>query len=719
MDATDRLKKRIDTLQSLIEQHITPDEAGSQPGVSVYPPIYPPIYQGLEALRQAMTTPRLVINIVGDAPTAVSQLQATMVANEALRQHYKINAASIPAEDTPSAIASVPILKLQPHPQPATASGQAEETIYGLSQLSQQIIGRNPAAAQILLGDSLTLVSGRHAEMQLMDGCWHVRDLESRNGTFINGSGQRLQGWQALQVGDRISLGSPASAPGSASFVYAETPVEPTKPPSVGMSSINTLAATLNCNVLCIILDLEKPPTAAVQALFKQSGKAGHITEIVVVGDSSATSSSQADSTINWLQQQTFSVPVNYKQILKPAPSSPVVTAIQPSPGESTALEAFIESLSKLAKRRFDKLFADRIKAQIATLAAIVEQQIVSQKLSLQEAIAQLNNPSTTSLPPDFKETAREAQRKVSSDKDWFFRQVKNELMQAKADILNDFKNSSITNKLSQFIGSMSTQTSKQKGAYCMRLHAPDGNANVHEQTMALISSELASWVQHEWEKVAITHVSRGFQGLVEQSRETLKIAPALTLPPTLFAPLQTIDPYQDLQGSLVAHETESRYPKQNILSYLLKNLRGQLFGIVGLLSIVGGGFGIISGGRNTLMLIAAPVVIIFLCFAFLKERKANQAQAEEKLKKETLTYYQSIAKDMADRQVRRLTAALELEDRKFKEALEQVAKVYVGFVSKAEQSKKENNAQLKDYDAQLNAIEKDCSMLQRLQTGI
>ena len=220
-------------------------------------------------------------------------------------------------------------------------------------------------------------------------------------------------------------------------------------------------------------------------------------------------------------------------------------------------------------------------------------------------------------------------------------------------------------------------------------------------------------------EKVAITHVSHGFRGLVEQSRETLRIAPSLPLPPTLFAPLQTIDPMQGMQGSLVAHETESSYPKQNIFSYLLKNLRGQLFGIVGLLSIAGGGFGIISGGRNTLMLIAAPIVIVGLCFAFFKERKANQKKEEEKLKKEALAYYQFIAKDMAERQVRKLTAALELEDRKFKEALEQVAKIYLGFADGAEQSRKESSAQLKDYSAQLSAIEKDCLTLQRLQSGV
>ncbi len=87
------------------------------------------------------------------------------------------------------------------------------------------ILGERPrevaAAARIpLQGESIVLgrtvegagriddlqISRRHAEMQRRDGAWHVRDLKSTNGTFVNG--ERVDRWRKVVVGDRISLGS-------------------------------------------------------------------------------------------------------------------------------------------------------------------------------------------------------------------------------------------------------------------------------------------------------------------------------------------------------------------------------------------------------------------------------------------------------------------------------------------------------------------------------
>ncbi|MEO0769241.1 MAG: FHA domain-containing protein, partial [Cyanobacteria bacterium J06649_4] len=661
MPTTDRLQKKLDALQLLIQQHIESGEGESREDhQNVGSSENLRTYQRLEAIRQSVATPQLVINIVGDSSAAMAKplhgritaLQAQLSRHESLSNHYQVNAVSVSIAEAPA----IPVLKLQPA---ALKPGKnLNETLYRLTQTSQQTIGRNPAVAQILLGDELALVSGAHAEMQKVEGDWYIQDTQSRNGTFINGSTQRLEGQHRLQVGDLISLGAPTAAPGSAHLIYAEVSSEEVSNEENSQEQtiasetlsgaetppIESIETILDCNTLCVIANIAESPSSVIKDLLIQAGSASsYLTEIVVVPDSSAAyaiatsqktpTATRSQSLESWLQQQSFAVPVSYKELFEKPPSLEKTSAPdQYFEVNPTELEAFTKALSKLAERKFDRLFANRIKAQMAGLAATVEHRLSEQKESIQAAISQIEHQPPTNIPSDFKDSAREAQRKVSSDKDWFFRQVKNELMQAKADLLNDFKNSSITNKLSQFINSLGAQTSSRKGFSYMQLKTPDGDLNIHEQTMALIHNELAHWVHHEWEKVAITYVGQGFRGLVEQSRETLRITPALALPNDLFPELQIIDPSQGLQGSLVAHETESRYPKQNIFSYLLRNLRGQLFGIVGLLSIVGGGFGIISGGRNTLMLIAAPVVIIFLCFAFLKEKKENQEKEEEKL---------------------------------------------------------------------------------------
>jgi pSer/pThr/pTyr-binding forkhead associated (FHA) protein len=50
--------------------------------------------------------------------------------------------------------------------------------------------------------------SRRHAEVYTEDGLYLVRDLSSRNGTFVNG--ELIGGPRALQPGDRINVGSAA-----------------------------------------------------------------------------------------------------------------------------------------------------------------------------------------------------------------------------------------------------------------------------------------------------------------------------------------------------------------------------------------------------------------------------------------------------------------------------------------------------------------------------
>ncbi|MUG96835.1 PrsW family intramembrane metalloprotease [Scytonema sp. UIC 10036] len=91
------------------------------------------------------------------------------------------------------------------------ATGQGQ-THYPLSSNQSIIIGRE-AGCQILLDSKhYKGVSRRHIEIrplvsQSTSGMplWQVCDLGSANGTYVNG--QRLQGCQTLQIGDRIKLG--------------------------------------------------------------------------------------------------------------------------------------------------------------------------------------------------------------------------------------------------------------------------------------------------------------------------------------------------------------------------------------------------------------------------------------------------------------------------------------------------------------------------------
>ena len=66
----------------------------------------------------------------------------------------------------------------------------------------EQTVGRAPGCA-VLLGDPT--VSSVHARLGLQGGRVVVEDLQSRNGTFVNGS--RINGTTPLGRGDRLGIG--------------------------------------------------------------------------------------------------------------------------------------------------------------------------------------------------------------------------------------------------------------------------------------------------------------------------------------------------------------------------------------------------------------------------------------------------------------------------------------------------------------------------------
>jgi len=64
------------------------------------------------------------------------------------------------------------------------------------------VIGRHPGCDVVLPGQA---VSRRHARLRFRDGTWILEDLESTNGTVVNGAS--LVGRYRLEPGDRLVIG--------------------------------------------------------------------------------------------------------------------------------------------------------------------------------------------------------------------------------------------------------------------------------------------------------------------------------------------------------------------------------------------------------------------------------------------------------------------------------------------------------------------------------
>jgi hypothetical protein len=87
-------------------------------------------------------------------------------------------------------------------------------------------IGRNHEGELVVLASS---VSREHAELVKKDAGWHIRDLGSRNGTFVDGA--RAQGRVPLPARTIIKIGDVAL------WFLAEVVHEPATPPSMATAS--------------------------------------------------------------------------------------------------------------------------------------------------------------------------------------------------------------------------------------------------------------------------------------------------------------------------------------------------------------------------------------------------------------------------------------------------------------------------------------------------
>ncbi|NVB77810.1 MAG: FHA domain-containing protein [Kofleriaceae bacterium] len=92
---------------------------------------------------------------------------------------------------------------------------------------TKNAIGRSHDGQLVILASS---VSREHAELRKTDGGWQIRDLSSRNGTFVDGA--RAQGRVMLGERSIVKIGDVAL------WFLADVVHEPVSPPSIATASV-------------------------------------------------------------------------------------------------------------------------------------------------------------------------------------------------------------------------------------------------------------------------------------------------------------------------------------------------------------------------------------------------------------------------------------------------------------------------------------------------
>jgi len=680
--------------------------------------LYSGIDQTLQELSESLKAGKLILQVAGHDLAQAHSLQRLLELSSELRDAYQLKISTIPEIPDPSAPLPFPALILQ------SSSASQPPVRYELKTSQTQVIGRNPAATQLLLADHFSLTSGSHAEVRILEGSWQIRDSGSRNGTFINGNSQKLQDWHILKAGDQICLGSASQSAGSATLVF-EVPSKDDIHPAYAEAQ-----RLLDCNILCLVI----PPQPLIETVqrFIQLAQDSQITKLFIIvdrpGDITAEAFRETLATIkNSARNQFNNSSVELTSLLlKPFIPSSGATVL--TPHSQPEFEQFYAGLKSLFEESVEAILTEwgikKLNQIISQIEAILVQNDIALKEKLQKDEERFKELSQGNL----KKQVEKVYKKVDGERDSFFRLVKTELSQSKSSLLDEFRQSSLPYKIHQFTKQLQPQVTDQGGYRYVRLKVLTSDtgsssiSDVHKKATELCHNELTRWATTEWSRIRGEYGDGGLDALFKKSYESLNPIPGLMLLEDSFSTSQTLSIQSVLNVSNVEPTVELRYKQVGLWGYMFKNLKGQIIAIVGTITMLSSSFAesLSFDVKKVLIPSLIPITLVMVWLSYKQDKESKVEEITEKLQKEAASYYQSYCKGLIDRLVQRIGGLLESEERRFRETLENAKEIHASHLTELDKTQSQLKSQLDEMKRSgQSKIEKDLVELRKLKQSI
>lgn len=683
---TAKLTQRIQDLQQFVTSRIDQDAT------------YADIAEKLENISTSLTQGKLNLQICGRLPILTESLEDLLTSYKGLAQFYQIHTTTI--SDFTSAKTPSP-----------TAVLVAQTNGMNLSQLSpyslptdrNTILGRRPDN-DIVLPSDCGLVSGQHLEIvppRTPDGNWTIFDLNSTNGSFVNG--QPVQGsQQILRSGDRIVLGATEGSDRAPEFVFeceSNLDLEP-----------NPLKkAIADADVLCLVFNPSQPLSGEEKQLIEQASQS-QVSQISLVADLPPDSQGNPDITNNiqniegWLknyqaQLVCLSLRSSYSQ-----DNDATVLAVN----KQDELNNFYQQLEKFGQKTLEEILIQRgtqeAIAQVARIEEICDRQAAKLIQEMEATEAKLQVSDTRDLKDQLKKEIKNA----TQEKDALFKEIKYELSELKNNLLSENFKVGLPYKIQQFVDSLShivTKTSEQTHIYiCLPVDNSKENskklrkeispqqlsAKVHREMTRFCQEHLNYSAAHEWDKICNKYGNGGLNQLYQQTCDRLNdLVPTLNLSSTDYQPPQAIDITKIFLNSCVEYPWETHYSTMGFGSYIMKNLRTNMMSIgmmLGSLSAVGGAIGWLIGHQQNsaeknnsadetltaiTTLIGFLIAVLIVISGYPKEKEDEVKQNIEKLTSDRCKDYKYVAKELVNKMQQLIGLILDSEEQKFKKILE------------------------------------------------
>jgi pSer/pThr/pTyr-binding forkhead associated (FHA) protein len=643
----------------------------------------------------------------------------------------------------------------------STGTDGLQQNPYELPVNQKVVIGRDDSQCQICLPNQYAWVSGCHAEIQSVLNSeadrtrpiWEICDLNSRNGTYING--QRLEKCQALQIGDRITLGSEEPTEKSPELIFecqsGDADVSP--------ENDTFYRELVDCDVLCLIADSNSMLGTDEKQLIEKASKSS-ITLLVVVVELPEPQSKLAQEiktsmaeVKTWLQGQNSGLSFE----LAPLPLRPFYPDAQDTEVDSSQqkeLDRLCKVLETLVRRKPEDILTKRLTAQVLSQLALLEGFLNKQEEALERESQQDETKLRGVKGDDLQKQTEKALKQLNDERVEFFKQTKAKLNQSKASLIDEYITESIISKISEAVEGLKPHVTKQEGSKFIELKATvtksvtqrrgSKNSKPKEKTIDantaiidLCRTELSQWASEEWERICTFYAQGGLKGVFQKTYRTLNAIPSLNLSNFSWQPNPTIDIQEVFPTSIKKPPCETRYQAVSPVFFILKRIRSQwmqfmfLFSFLSVLGIAGGRRQVIQkitqpihGVFESAPLIALMVLAVlgYFLFKYLKRayqsfKQAEQEKAVEKMRNELRSYYQSFVKNrLVERISQRLMLALEAEEQRIEEILQTIKQLVEQAVTETESGQLPIKLRMNKRKEQQTNLKKDMSELQKLK---
>lgn len=674
---TAKLTQRIQDLQQFVASRIDQDAT------------YADIAEKLEQISTTLTQGKLNLEICGRLPILTESLEDLLTSYKGLEPFYQIHTTTSSDFTSAKTPASTAVLVAQ-----TNGMNLSQLSPYSLPTDRNTILGRRPDN-DIVLSSNCGLVSGQHLEIippRTADGNWTIGDLNSTNGTFVNG--QPVQGSpQILRSGDRIVLGATEGSDRAPEFLFECQS-------NLDLETNPLEKAIDGADVLCLVINPSQPLSGEEKHLIEQASKS-QVSQISLVADMPPDSQGNPEVINNlkniegWLK--------NYRQAqlvslsLRPSYSQErdaTVLAVD----KQDELNNFYQQLEKFGKNKLEDILIQHSTQEAIAQVARIEEICDRQQAKLIQEMETTEAKLQVSDTRDLKEQLKKEIKNATQEKDALFKEIKYELNELKNNLLSENFKVGLPYKIQQFVDSLShivTKTSGQTHIYiCLpadnskenlkKLSPQQLSAKVHREMTRFCQEHLNYSSAHEWHRICNEYSNGGLNKLFQQTCDRFNsLVPTLNLSSTDYQPPQAIDITKIFLNSCVEYPWETHYSTMGFGSYIMKNLRTNMMSIgmmLTALSGVGAAIGwFITGQQQSeddslkyfTTLIGFLVAVLIVMSGYPKDKQDEVKQNIEKLTSDRCKDYKYVAKELVNKMQQLISLILDSEEQKFKKMLE------------------------------------------------